>query len=85
MYPANTKQHLQNICTASALRHWSNISQMLYKCFVFAAVPFVAETLTSSSTGARLLKIPGDTVRLPASPLPEELSVSLTVTASSAE
>ena len=35
--PANT-QHLYNICTMSAqsLRRWSNIVQMLYKCFVFA-------------------------------------------------
>ena len=34
--PVNTK-HLYNICTASAqrLRRWSNIVQMLYKCFVF--------------------------------------------------
>ena len=32
--PANTK-HLYNICTTSAHR-WSNIVQMLYKCFVFA-------------------------------------------------
>ena len=34
---ANTK-HLYNICTTSAqlLRRWSNIVQMLYKCFVFA-------------------------------------------------
>ena len=33
--PANTK-HLYNICTTSAqrLRRWSNIVQMLYKCFV---------------------------------------------------
>ena len=31
-------KHLYNICTTSAqcLRHWSNIVQMLYKCFVFA-------------------------------------------------
>ena len=36
-HPANTK-HLYNICTTSAqrLRRWSNIIQMLYKCFVFA-------------------------------------------------
>ena len=37
--PAN-KKHLYNIniCTISAqrLRRWSNIVQMLYKCFVFA-------------------------------------------------
>ena len=35
--PANTK-HLYNICTTSAQRRrrWSNIVQMLYKCFVFA-------------------------------------------------
>ena len=35
--PANTK-HLYTICTTSAqrLRRWSNIVQMLYKCFVFA-------------------------------------------------
>ena len=34
-YPANTK-HLYNICTTSAQRRrWSNIVQMLYKCFVF--------------------------------------------------
>ena len=34
--PANTK-HLYTICTKSAqrLRRWSNIVQMLYKCFVF--------------------------------------------------
>ena len=34
--PANTR-HLYNICTTSAqrLRCWSNIVQMLYKCFVF--------------------------------------------------
>ena len=37
--PANTK-HLYNICTTSAqrLRRWSNIVQMLYKCFVFSGV-----------------------------------------------
>ena len=37
--PANTK-HLYNICTTSAqrLRRWSNIVQMLYKCFVFAGI-----------------------------------------------
>ena len=36
-FPANTK-HLYNICTTSAqrLRRWSNIVQMVYKCFVFA-------------------------------------------------
>ena len=36
-YPANTK-HLYNLWTTSAqrLRRWSNIVQMLYKCFVFA-------------------------------------------------
>ena len=36
-YPANTK-HLYNICTTSAqrFRRWSNIVQMLFKCFVFA-------------------------------------------------
>ena len=35
--PANTI-HLFHICTMSAqrLRRWSNIVQMLYKCFVFA-------------------------------------------------
>ena len=35
-FPANTK-HLSNICTTSAqrLRRWSNIVQLLYKCFVF--------------------------------------------------
>ena len=35
--PANTK-HLYNTCTSSAqqLRRWSNIVQLLYKCFVFA-------------------------------------------------
>ena len=35
--PASTK-HLYNISTTSAqrLRRWSNIVQMLYKCFVFA-------------------------------------------------
>ena len=35
--PANTK-HLYSICTTSAqrLRRWTNIVQMLYKCFVFA-------------------------------------------------
>ena len=34
--PVN-KNHLYNICTTSAqrLRRWSNIVQMLYKCFVF--------------------------------------------------
>ena len=32
--PANTK-HLHNICKTSAerIRRWSNIVQMLYKCF----------------------------------------------------
>ena len=36
---ANTK-HLYNICTTSAqrLRRWSNIAQMLYKCFVFTGI-----------------------------------------------
>ena len=36
---ANTK-HLYNICTTSArrLRGWSNIVQMLYKCFVFTGI-----------------------------------------------
>ena len=40
--PANTK-HLYNICTASAqrLRRWSNIVQMLYKCFVFTGILWV--------------------------------------------
>ena len=35
--PANTK-HLYNICTMleHLIRRWSNIVQMLYKCFVFA-------------------------------------------------
>ena len=35
--PANTK-YVYYICTTSAqrLRSWSNIVQMLYKCFVFA-------------------------------------------------
>ena len=35
--PANTK-HLYNICTTLSQRlwRWSNIVQMLYKCFVFA-------------------------------------------------
>ena len=37
VYPANTK-HLYNISSTSAqrFRRWSNIVQMLYKCFVFA-------------------------------------------------
>ena len=37
-FPGQTKKHLYNICTTSAqrLRRWSNIVQMLYKCFVFA-------------------------------------------------
>ena len=36
-YPANTK-HLYNICTMldQRRRRWSNIVQMLYKCFVLA-------------------------------------------------
>ena len=36
---ANTK-HLYNICTTSAqrLRRWSNIVQILYKCFVFTGL-----------------------------------------------
>ena len=36
-HPANTK-YLYDICTTPAqrLRRWSNIVQMLYKCFVFA-------------------------------------------------
>ena len=36
-HPASTK-HLCNICTMSAqrLRRWSDIVQMLYKCFVFS-------------------------------------------------
>ena len=35
-FPANTK-HLYNMCTTSAqrLRRWSNIAQILNKCFVF--------------------------------------------------
>ena len=39
LYPANTK-HLYNICTTSAqrLRCWTDIVQMLYKCFVFAGI-----------------------------------------------
>ena len=39
MYPAGTK-HLYNISTMSAqrLRRWSDIVQMLYKCFVFASL-----------------------------------------------
>ena len=34
------KNHLYNICTASAqgLRCWSNIVQIVYKCFVFTGV-----------------------------------------------
>ena len=41
LYLANTK-HLYNLCRTSAqrLRHWSNIAQMLYKCFVFAGISF---------------------------------------------
>ena len=37
--PANTN-HLYKICTMSAhrLRRWSNIVQMLYKCFVFTGI-----------------------------------------------
>ena len=37
---ADTK-HLYNICTTSAqsLRRWSNIVQMVYKCFVLAGIP----------------------------------------------
>ena len=37
--PADTK-HLYNICTtlSQRLRRWSNIVQMLYKCFVFAGI-----------------------------------------------
>ena len=33
-------KHLYNICKTSAqrLRRWSNIVQMLYKCFVFAGM-----------------------------------------------
>ena len=38
-FPGNTK-HLSNICTmyAQRLRRWSNIVQMLYKCFVFTGL-----------------------------------------------
>ena len=34
--PANT-QHLQSVCTASAqrIKRWSNIVQMVYRCFVY--------------------------------------------------
>ena len=44
--PANTK-HLYNISTTSAqrLRRWSNIVQMLYKCFVLAVVETVESAL----------------------------------------
>ena len=39
VYPAN-KKHLYNICTTTDQRlgRWSNIVQMLYKCFVFAGL-----------------------------------------------
>ena len=61
-HPANTK-HLYNICTTSAqrLRRWSNIIQMLYKCFVFTGhvdivihnkiqLSFLPEFMTSTFT-----------------------------------
>ena len=37
MYPVNTKQ-LYNICTIldQRRRHWVDVVQMLYNCFVFA-------------------------------------------------
>ena len=39
---ANIK-HFYEICTSSAqrLRRWSNIVQMLYKCFVFAELAYI--------------------------------------------
>ena len=45
--PVNTK-HLNNICTMldQRLRRWSNIVQMLYKCFV-CWVPNLSTVLTS--------------------------------------
>ena len=44
--PVNTK-HLHNICTTSAqrLRRWSNIVQMLYKCFVFTGYTVMSAIL----------------------------------------
>ena len=51
--PANTK-HVYNICTtlAQRLRRWSNIVQLLYKCFVLLVIlmslnPSCAFTVTS--------------------------------------
>ena len=52
--PANTK-HLYNICTTSVqrLRRWSDIVNMLYKCFVFAGMTYIwvsRNPATSSET-----------------------------------
>ena len=34
-YLLGETQQIQNICKTFVLRRWSNIAQMLYKCFVF--------------------------------------------------
>ena len=57
--PANTK-HLYSICPTSAqrLRRWSNIVQILYKCFVFTVIPMIllsAHSLLPSTSRHRQL------------------------------
>ena len=48
IFPANTK-HFHTICTTSSqrLRRWSNIVQMLYKCFVFAGLLQIISDITN--------------------------------------
>ena len=57
-FPANTK-HLYSICTTSdqRFRRWSNIVQLLYKCFVFAGFRIIG-----SDCGACVSQVKDDEI-----------------------
>ena len=56
--PINTK-HLYNICTTldQRRRHWANVVQMLYRCFVFAGWYCHTIMATLTHTGCRQLDV----------------------------
>ena len=58
LFPASTKR-LHNICTTSAqrLRRWSNIVQMLYKCFVFTGLYITAHNYIDKVMEVAIKKI----------------------------
>ena len=59
LFHPSEHKHLYNICTTSAqrLRRWSNIVQMLYKCFVFTGIEVNFQNNNSKSNDFKTWRI----------------------------